>query len=54
MTSISFLLRTLAEKVAGSPTFTDCVAFTGKRWAAKEKEEQAEGSAWVGRPAMQS
>jgi len=38
ITSISFLLRTLAEKVAGSATFTDSVAFTGKRWAAEEEK----------------
>lgn len=40
ITSVSFLLRILAEKVAASATFTDCVAFTGKRWAAEEKEEE--------------
>lgn len=42
ITSVSFLLRTLAEKVAGSATFTDCVAFTGKRWAAREEDEEDE------------
>lgn len=40
ITSVSFLLRTLAEKVAVSAMFTDCVALTGKRWAAEEEEEQ--------------
>lgn len=40
ITSVSFLLRILAEKVATSATFTDCVAFTGKRWAAEEEEAQ--------------
>lgn len=40
ITSVSFLLRILAEKVAASATFTDCVAFTGKRWAAEEEEAQ--------------
>lgn len=38
ITSVSFLLRILAEKVAGSATLTDCVAFTGKRCAAEEEE----------------
>lgn len=28
--------------MAGSATFTDCVAFTGKRWAAREEDEEDE------------
>lgn len=39
ITSVSFLLMTLAEKVTGSATFTDFVAFTGKRWAVEGGEQ---------------